>query len=208
MRRSGTRTDDPSDAVLPREAADEAVPSRARSSRRPPDPADQRVQPNGPGHWPVEVRSVVGSILGLPPLAAVGLAAALTAVGVLVDLLRLGTLGTVFAICYVTGCVLGVAWVRRGTLFWPMVVPPLLMAAVVPLVVLLTGTPRPGAGIAQRLLVIGAPLVNGFPVMAWTTGLALGLGVLRIVIQRPTPTGAGRDEARAGARTSESPRRS
>ena len=112
------------------------------------------------------------------------MAAALTAVGVAIDLRRIGTLGTVFTVCYLAGCVLATAWVRRSGLFWPMVAPPLLMAVAVPVVVLVAGTPRPGAGIAQRLLVIGAPLVNGFPMMAWTTGLVLALGLFRLVTQR------------------------
>lgn len=167
-----------------------------------------RVEPNGPGRWPVEDRSLITTVLGIPPLAAVGLAAAFTAIGVLADLLRIGTLGLVFTICYLVGCVLGVVWVRRSALFWPMIVPPLLMAAAVPVVVLLTGSTKPGAGIAQRLLVIGAPLVNGFPMMAWTTGAALALGLVRIVVQRPTPVRSAPAAARGAARTSGSPRRS
>lgn len=172
-------------------------------------PADrERVRPNGPGRRPVEQCSLLFTVLGVSPVAAVGLAAALTALGVLVDLLRIGTLGLVFTICYLAGCVLGVAWVRRDALFWPMIVPPLLMAASVPVVVLLTGSPKPGAGIAQRLLVIGVPLVNGFPMMAWATGIALALGVVRIVVQRPTPARSAPAAARGAARTSRSPRRS
>jgi hypothetical protein len=150
-------------------------------------------------------RSLMATVLGVHPAMAVGVAAALTAVGVAIDLLRVGTLGTAFTVCYLTGCVLATAWVRRSGLFWPMVAPPLLMAVAVPVVVLVAGTPRPGAGIAQRLLVIGAPLVNGFPMMAWTTGLVLVLGLFRLVTQRVSP---GRGAARAGARTSTSPRRS
>lgn len=180
-----------------------------RTVKRPPPP--ERVRPDGPGRWPVEERALLSTVLGVPPLAAVGVATALTALGVLIDLLRIGTLGLTFTICYLTGCVLGVAWVRRNALFWPMTVPPLLMAAAVPVVVLLTGNPRPGAGVAQRLLVIGAPLVNGFPMMAWTTGAALALGIARIVLQRPTPARrarSGPDAARGEGRTSGSPRRS
>jgi hypothetical protein len=130
-------------------------------------------------------RSILPTVLGVPPIAAVGLAAALTAIGVLVDLTRIGNLSTVFTICHISGCVLAVIWVRRNGLFGPMVQPPLLVAAAVPVVVLLTGTPRPGQGVAERLLVIGAPLVNAFPVMAWATGTVLVLGLLRIVLQRP-----------------------
>ncbi|WP_219414838.1 DUF6542 domain-containing protein [Pseudonocardia nigra] len=177
------------------------------------------------GRWPMAERSVLTTVLGVPPLAAIGLAAALTALGVFVDLARVGTLGAVFTICHITGCVLAVAWVRRDGLFGPMVQPPLLVAVAVPVVVLLMGTPKPGAGVAERLLVIGAPLVNAFPIMAWTTGLALALGVFRLVVQRPvdapaepkrpavssrrgSPAGSGRGAARGAARRSVSPRRS
>jgi hypothetical protein len=173
-------------------------------------------------------RSVLATVLGVPPVAAVALGAVLTAVGVFVDLVRVGSLGLVFTICYITGCVLAVAWVRRDGLFGPMVQPPLLVAVAVPVVVLLAGSPKPGAGVAERLLVVGAPLVNAFPTMAWTTGIVLALGVVRLVVQRPLDAGPpdaaapgkppvsarrssarpARDEARGAARTSESPRRS
>jgi hypothetical protein len=162
-------------------------------------------------------RSMIATVLGLPPVAAVGLGAVLTAVGVLVDLTRIGSLGTVFTICYVSGCVLAVAWVRRDGLFGPLVQPPLLVAVAVPTVVLLAGSPRPGQGVAERLLVIGAPLVNAFPVMAWTTGGVLAVGLLRVLVQRPLDAPPARPAvserrgpaaARGAARTSRSPRRS
>ena len=153
-------------------------------------------------------RSLIATVLGVPPLAAVGLGAVLTAIGVTVDLIRAGTLGVVFTVCYVVGCVLAVAWVRRSGVFWPMVQPPLLLAVAVPAVVLLAGTPKPGAGVAERLLVIGAPLVNSFPTMAWTTGVVVALGVFRLVTQREKVSPSGRDAARGAARTSRSPRRS
>ncbi len=155
-------------------------------------------------------RSLMASVQGVHPAVAVGVAAGLTAIGVAVDLLRTGTLGTVFTICYLTGCVLGTAWVRRSWLFWPMVAPPLLMALAVPVVVLVAGTTKPGAGVAQRLLVIGAPLVNGFPMMAWTTGLVLVLGGFRLVTQRQRVSSrpSERGAAPAGGRTSTSPQRS
>jgi hypothetical protein len=160
------------------------------------------------GRWPVPDRSLIATVLGVPPLAAVGLGAVLTAIGVAVDLIRAGTLGVVFTVCYVVGCVLAVAWVRRSGVFWPMVQPPLLLAVAVPAVVLLAGTPKPGAGVAERLLVIGAPLVNSFPTMAWTTGVVAVIGVFRLVTQREKVSPSGRDAARGAARTSRSPRRS
>lgn len=165
------------------------------------------------GRWPVPDRSIVATVLGVPPLAAVGLAAALTGLGVLVDLFRIGTLGAVFTVCYLGGCVLSVAWVRRRSLFGPMVSPPLLLAVAVPVVVLLAGSPRPGTGISERLITIGAPLVNSFPTMAWTTAVVLALGVGRILAQRdaveaarPAPTGKrAKGAARGEARRSASP---
>jgi hypothetical protein len=181
------------------EGADDTASDVADAAERP----VERERPGGP--WPMPERSLMATVLGVHPAAAVGVAAAFTAVGVAIDLLRTGTLGTAFTVCYLAGCVLATAWVRRSGLFWPMVAPPLLMAVAVPVVVLVAGTPRPGAGIAQRLLVIGAPLVNGFPMMAWTTGLVLALGLFRLVTQRVNP---GRGAARAGGRTSTSPRRS
>jgi len=142
------------------------------------------VRPAG-GRWPMAERSVLAGVLGLPPVGAVGLATVLTAVGVFVDLMRIGSLGIVFTVCFVAGCVLAVAWVRRGGLFGPMVQPPLLVGVAVPVIVLLAGTPAPGAGLAEQLLVIGAPLVNAFPIMAWTTGAVLALGLVRLLVQRP-----------------------
>lgn len=159
------------------------------------------VSERGPGgRWPVEDRSAMATVLGVPPLVAVAIAAALTGVGVLVDLLRLGTLGAIFTVCYLGGCVLAVAWVRRSGLFWPVVSPPLLLAVAVPVVVLLAGDPRPGTGISERLLTIGAPLVNSFPTMAWTTGAVLSIGVARMLLQRPAVEAARPPDEKAAAK--------
>jgi len=151
-------------------------------------------------------RSLIPSVLGVPPVAAVGLAAVLTAAGVLVDLTRSGTLGIVFTVCFVVGCVLAVAWVRRSGLFAPMVQPPLLLAIAVPVVALLAGTPKPGAGVAERLLVIGAPLVNSFPTMAWVTGIVVAIGVFRLVVQRPLDAATGKDAVRSRSGSGRAPR--
>ena len=184
--RSGT-SDRSAKARTAARPADSEAPARSRRSattvEKPVSDRPARERGAG-GHWPMADRSVLPTVLGVPPIAAVGLAAALTAIGVLVDLTRIGNLGTVFTICHISGCVLAVIWVRRNGLFGPMVQPPLLVAAAVPVVVLLAGSPRPGQGVAEQLLVIGAPLVNAFPVMAWATGIVLVLGLLRIVLQR------------------------
>jgi hypothetical protein len=162
--------------------------------------------------WPVPERSALATVLGIPPLAAVGLAFVLTALGVFVDVLRIGTVGVVFTIAYVLGCVLAALWVRRRNLFGPMVQPPLLAAVLIPVLVLL----------------VGAPLVNAFPTMAVATGLSLLIGLIRLIVQRTGPEDAltrlgrigvggaeaevseprGSGAARAAGRTSRSPRRS
>lgn len=191
--------------------------TRGAATKRPVGEVD--VPERGPGgRWPVAERSMLATVLGISPLLGVAVAGGLTVLGVVIDLLRIGTLGTPFTICYFSGCVLAVAWVRRSGLFGPMVQPPLLLAAAVPVVVLLAGSPRPGTGISERLLTIGAPLVNSFPTMAWTTAAVLALGTGRLLVQRDAveaarPAGGrravsgrrGRDAARGEARRSASP---
>jgi hypothetical protein len=144
-----------------------------------------------PGFAMVE-RSVIATVLGVPPVAAFVLGAAGAGAGVLVDLLRIGTVGGVFTTLYFVGCVLAVAWVRRGSLFGPMVQPPLLLAVAVPAVVFLAAPPRPGSGITEQLIAVGAPLVNAFPAMATTTAVVLAVGGLRIVLQPLGPRRSGR----------------
>jgi hypothetical protein len=134
------------------------------------------------GQWPVGERSLITSVLGIPPLAAVGLAFGFTALGVFVDLQRIGTVGAVFQVLYFSGCVLAMIWVRRRNLFGPLVQPPLLLAVAVPAIVLLGD--GADAGGSQTLLTVGAPLVNSFPTMAVTTGVVAALGVARFVLQR------------------------
>ena len=151
---------------------------------------------------------MLSSVLGVPPLAALGLAFGFTALGVFVDLQRIGTVGTVFRALYFCGCVLAVTWVRRRNLFGPVVAPPLLLALAVPAIVLMGD----GAGISggSTLLSVGAPLVNSFPTMAVTSGVVLALGLVRLVVQReprapkgddrPVRTVSGRPSGKAAAR--------
>lgn len=159
------------------------------------------------GSWPVRERSLVGPVLGIPPVVAVGLAVGLTAIGVVVDLLRVGTVATIFEIAYGAGCLLAVAWVRRRSIFLPAIQPPLLLAVVVPALAVLVGAPSSTAGVTEHLLLAGAPLINAFPAMAVTTGLVLLLAGYRLLRQRTGPDDAvgvlrarlsGRGAARSG----------
>jgi len=153
-------------------------------------------RPEAGERWPVAERSLLTTVLGVPPVAAVGLALGATALGVFADLQRIGTIGSVFQVLYFAGCVLAVAWVRRRNLFAPVVQPPLLLAVAVPAVVLLSGEPAPGTGVAESLLLVGAPLVNSFPTMAVTTGVVLAIGAARFVLQRERTEGAPDRRAR------------
>jgi hypothetical protein len=141
-----------------------------------------------PTGWPVNERSMLGTVLGLPGYAAIAIAFGFTGLGVFIDLNRVNGLGAIFKGCYVAGCVLAVCWVKRRALFGPMVAPPLLLAVAVPGVVLLSGnSAHGGARMADRALSIGAPLLNGFPTMAVATAFALAIGTARYVLQRPPP---------------------
>jgi hypothetical protein len=137
--------------------------------------------------WPVHERSILGSVLGLPGYAAIGIALGFTALGVFIDLNRINGLGSIFKGCYFAGCLLAVCWVKRRALFGPMVQPPLLLAVAVPSVVLASGVGAGsgGAGLTDHLLTIGAPLLNSFPTMAVTTGFAVAVGLARYALQRP-----------------------
>ncbi|MEV1293260.1 DUF6542 domain-containing protein [Pseudonocardia sp. NPDC049635] len=185
--------------------------ARSSSARRPGGPATQSPGP-GRGGWPVRERSLLRPVLGIPPVAAIGLAVAATALGVLIDFLRIGTVGRVFEIAYLLGCVLAVCWVRRRSIFLPAVQPPLLLAVVVPVVAVLIGTPS-GGSTAQSVLTAGAPLINAFPAMAVTTVSVLALTVFRLLRQRLGPGDAvgllrarlGRDP---GGRDPDGPQRS
>ncbi|MDN5919334.1 MAG: hypothetical protein L0I76_30265 [Pseudonocardia sp.] len=165
-------------------------------TRTGPAPRPAPTQPGGragkapTGSWPVRERSLVKPVLGIPPVAAVGIAVGLTALGVLVDLLRLGTVGSIFEVGYFLGCVLAVTWVRRRSIFVPAIQPPLLLAVVVPVIAVLIGAPTSEAGTTEHLLMAGAPLVNAFPAMAVTTLVVLLLAGFRLWRQRTGPNDA------------------
>jgi hypothetical protein len=133
-------------------------------------------------------RSILGTVLGLPGYAAIGIALGFTALGVFIDMNRVNGLGSIFKGCYFAGCVLAVCWVKRRALFGPLVQPPLLLALGVPSVVLLTGRSAGAPSMTEHLLTIGAPLLNSFPTMALTTGFVLAIGLLRYALQRRPKT--------------------
>lgn len=175
----------------------------ARRASRPASRSPQRPL----WQWPIGERSLLTSVLGIPPLAAVGLAFGFTALGVFVDMQRIGTVGGVFQALYFTGCVMEVTWVRRRSLFVPVVQPPLLLAVAVPGIVLLGDGGSSGAA-GSTLLIIAAPLINSFPTMAVTSGVVLAVGLLRFTAQRERRGDDGTPWKGRNARSGRTPRRS
>lgn len=134
----------------------------------------------GPSSW--GERPAFGS-RAVPWWGAVLLALVLTLAGTVVDLKSSGSLGWIFKVTYVLGCVLGVILVKRRSLFGPMVQPPLIMAVVAaPVLVLLSG--GSAQGLIGKAMAVGTPLIGNFPVMAVATVLTLVIGAIRLILQR------------------------
>ena len=134
------------------------------------------------GSW--DERALLPDSVGMPWWAAALCSLGLAAIGAFADMERLNRLGMVFEVCYFLGCLLAVVVVQRKGLFGPMVQPPLILALAVPGVILAIGSHPTGGGMVATALAVGTPLINGFPVMAITTGLTLAIGVLRLITQR------------------------
>ncbi|QWF82169.1 DUF6542 domain-containing protein [Amycolatopsis sp. CA-230715] len=169
---------------------------------------DRRSDPDADGApVPWDERPVLGARRGLPWWGAVLLAFGLAVVGAVIDLKFFGKTdpGPLFYTLYVLGSVGGVAAVQRRGLFGPMVQPPLVLALSVPGVILLVvGAPNSGQsdGLA-KVLQVGQPLINGFPMMAITTVLTLGIGIWRIYRERDPEAVKAKERAMERARERE-----
>lgn len=148
--------------------------------------SDLDVEPAGPA-W--DERPIVGNFRGLPWWAAVLLAFAAAGAAAYVDIQRQGSLGRIYQIAYVVGCLLAVALVRRRNLFGPMVQPPLVFAvtAIGAVVFAQPGAPF-SSGLKQMVFSVALPLTSNFPTMGVTTGAVVAIGLFRLWRQRdPDP---------------------
>lgn len=152
-------------------------------------------------------RSAFGTIRGMPWWGAVVLATLLTALGTLLDVLVWNEPGILFTASYVVGCLLAIALVRRRSLFGPMVQPPLVLAIAMPVVVLTLGAGVPDSGgTTATVLAVATPLIKGFPVMAITTCVVLGVGLLRMFrLERASPRGSAENSEATTKRASPRP---
>lgn len=140
-------------------------------------------------------RALFGEFKGLPWWAAVLIAFVLAIIGTYIDVSSTKTVGWIFTGMFFVGCVGAIVFVERRSMFGPVVQPPLILAIVVPLVVVVTqGMPSTG-GLSSLALTLGRPLINGFPTMAVTTVCTVLIGVFRVLRQRD-PNRVTREEVR------------
>jgi hypothetical protein len=142
---------------------------------------------------------VAGPARGWPWWSGVLLAFGLAIIGAVIDILIHGEPRQVFDGGYFIGCVGAVCVIRRRSLFTTMVQPPLVFVVTVAITMLAFSGSTSG-GLHGTLLAIATPLINGFLTMAVGTAVTLGVGVARIVLQRP-PRTAGRSRT-SSSRTS------
>jgi hypothetical protein len=131
---------------------------------------------------------------GIPWWGAILLAATAAAVGFAFDA---GTgnkeLSAVFAVCYVTGCVLAVLAVRQSGVFTAAIQPPLILFVAVPGAYFLFHGSTIG-GLKDILINCGYPLIERFPLMFITSAVVLVIGMVRwylgVVARRAIPVDA------------------
>lgn len=124
-------------------------------------------------------RSALPNVPGIPWWGAAVLAVTLAAVGFAFDAGSGGkTLTAVFAVCYAAGCVIAVLAVRQSGVFTAVIQPPLVLFFIVPGAhfVLTGGQVK---GIKDVLINCGYPLIERFPLMFFTSGTVLLIGMVR-----------------------------
>ena len=157
---------------------------------------------------PWNYRAIGGSFKGIPWWAAILCAFIPAAISAFIDINATKTVGWTFNVAFFIGALAAILLVQRRSLFAPMVQPPLILAATVPLLVLMGGGVQKG-GLAAMALNLGKPLIDSFPVMAITTAVTVALGILRIFLQKDPnrPTADEVREAKAEIKSRNKPAR-
>ncbi|WP_338886265.1 DUF6542 domain-containing protein [Rhodococcus sovatensis] len=141
---------------------------------------------------PLDQRSALASVPGVPAWGAVAIAVGATFLGFVIDAARGTELTSAFACLYIIGTVAAVVLVRYRGLFTAMVQAPLILFVAVPLSYQYF-TENPGTGVKDILLNVAIPLVNRFPLMLLGSVLAIAVGAARIFLKRQAthaPAGA------------------
>jgi hypothetical protein len=150
-------------------------------------------------------RSIIPTISGVPWWAAVIVAVTSTAAGFAFDAGSGKELTTVFSGLYAAGCVVAVLAVRQSGVFSAVIQPPLILFCAVPGAYWLFHGAK-FSGLKDLLINCGYPLIERFPLMVFTSGAVLIIGIIRWLLAaavRPAPTAkaeadaAGSDEKSA-----------
>lgn len=128
---------------------------------------------------PADLRSVHPGFVGVPWWGAVLLAVTATAIGFAFDA---GSgnreLSSVFAVCYVLGCLLAILAVRQAGVFTAVIQPPLILFVAVPGAYFLFHGGELG-GLKDLAINCGYPLIERFPLMLFTSAAVLLIGLAR-----------------------------
>jgi hypothetical protein len=145
------------------------------------DPAQDDAEPA----W--DDRPIIGAYRGWPWWACVASAFGLAAIAAVIDMQLQGSLGKIYQGAYILGCVGAVCWVRRRSLFGPIVQPPLVFAVTAVIAVIALGD-NSSSGLRQKIISAVLPLTSNFPTMAIATGVTVAVGLYRLWKERdPNP---------------------
>ncbi len=140
----------------------------------------------------------------MPWWAAVVVAVTCTAAGFAFDAGSGKELTTVFAALYVAGCVAAVLAVRQSSVFTAVIQPPLILFCAVPGAYWLFHGAK-FTGLKDLLINCGYPLIERFPLMLFTSGGVLVIGIVRWLLDmvirpvtKPEADTPSDDEAPAG----------
>jgi len=145
-------------------------------------------------------RSIIPNIPGVPWWAAVVVVLTGTAAGFAVDAGSGKELTTAFGAMYVLGCVVAVLAVRQSGVFTAVIQPPLILFCAVPGAYWLFHGAK-FTGIKDLLINCGYPLIERFPLMLFSSGGVLAIGIIRWLlarVTRPAATAAAEADAATG----------
>lgn len=149
---------------------------------------------------PADEQSVLPGMPGVPWWGAILIAAGITAVGATIDALTNSSLGLLYNVFYLIGCVAAVLAVRRRALFTAAVQPPLvtLIIGLISLygLTLANGDAGKPQGMRSAVLNIALPFSNLFPWIFGTFVITLLIAAVRWFVTR-----GGADPIRIGSRT-------
>ena len=135
--------------------------------------------PNPPHGHSLPAGASVGDRRGLTATGAVAVALALGIAGGAIDVLTGPGLREVFAVCFVTGCLLAALLVHREDLVAAVVMPPLVYVVLALIGGAVERTATSGSFLTQQALELVNALVLGAPVLMAATGAALVVALVR-----------------------------